>query len=119
MELFQLFLGKALWRVTAVILAAIITTLRASTSNKVTSQYTDPKQTRKMRIIDDIKQHRRFGELSTNAFFSSMDNISMQFHDCLEATAGNNFVIINILTDGCCLDNWMSPTFNAIFELKY
>ena len=34
-----------------------------------------------------------------------MDNISMQFHDCLEATAGNNFVIINILTDGCCLDN--------------
>ena len=48
-----------------------------------------------------------------------MDNISMQFHDCLEATAGNNFVIINILTDGCCLDNWMSPTFNAIFELKY
>lgn len=48
-----------------------------------------------------------------------MDNISMQFHDCLEATASNNFVVINILTDGCCLDNWMSPILNAIFKLKY
>ena len=45
-EHFQLLLGIALW-LGAVILDAIITTFGSSTSNKVTSQYTDPKENKK------------------------------------------------------------------------